>query len=88
VKESDTSYVFNGNTDLDLIEKLLGIRPEEKDATTVAGLVSELAGHIPRPGEVFEENGLRFEVLESTDRRIDRVRISLGASYSAHQVKA
>jgi CBS domain containing-hemolysin-like protein len=88
VKESDTSYVFNGNTDLDLIEKLLGIRPEEKDATTVAGLVSELAGHIPRPGEVFEENGLRFEVLESTDRRVDRVRISLEASHSAHPVKA
>ncbi len=88
VKESDTSYVFNGNTDLDLIEKLLGIRPEEKDATTVAGLVSELAGHIPKAGEVFEENGLRFEVLESTDRRVDRVRISLESSHSAQQVKA
>ena len=87
VKESDTSYVFNGNTDLDLIEKLLGVRPEEKDATTVAGLVSELAGHIPRAGEVFEENGLRFEVLESTDRRVDRVRISLESSHSAQQVK-
>jgi putative hemolysin len=88
VKESDTSYIFNGNIDLDLIEKLLGVRPEEKDATTVAGLVSELAGHIPKPGEVFEENGLRFEVLESTDRRVDRVRISLEASHSAEQVKA
>jgi putative hemolysin len=88
VKETDTSYVFNGNTDLDLIEKLLGVRPDEKDATTVAGLVSELAGHIPKAGEVFEENGLRFEVLESTDRRIDRVRISLESSHTAPQVKA
>lgn len=77
VKESDTSYIFNGNTDLDLLEKLLGVRPEEKEATTVAGLVSELAGHIPKAGEVFEENGLRFEVLESTERRVDRVRVSL-----------
>lgn len=88
VKESDSSYVFNGNTDLDLIEKLLGIRPEEKDATTVAGLVSELAGHIPKAGEVFEENGLRFEVLESTERRVDRVRISLEPSSTPPQVKA
>jgi len=88
VKESDTSYVFTGTTDLDLIEKVLGVRPEEKDATTVAGLVSELAGHIPKAGEVFEENGLRFEVLESTDRRIDRVRISLQSSNRAQQVKA
>jgi len=77
VKESDTSYIFNGNTDVDLVEKLLGVRPEEKEATTIAGLVSELAGHIPKAGEVFEENGLRFEVLESTERRVDRVRVSL-----------
>jgi len=77
LKESETSYIFNGNTDIDLLEKLLGVRPDEKEATTVAGLVSELAGHIPRAGEVFHENGLRFEVLESTERRVDRVRVSL-----------
>ena len=78
VKENETTYIFNGNTDIDLLEKLLGVRPDEKEATTVAGLVSELAGHIPRAGEVFHENGLRFEVLESTERRVDRVRVSLG----------
>ena len=77
VKESETSYIFNGNTDIDLLEKLLGVRPEEKEATTIAGLVSELAGHIPKAGEVLEGNGLRFEVLESTERRVDRVRVSL-----------
>jgi putative hemolysin len=76
-KESDTSYIFNGNTDVDLLEKVLGVRPDDKEATTIAGLVSELAGHIPKAGEVFEENGLRFEVLESTERRVDRVRVSL-----------
>ncbi len=77
VKESDTSYIFNGNTDVDLLDKLLGVRPDEKEATTIAGLVSELAGHIPKAGEVFEENGLRFEVLESTERRVGRVRVTL-----------
>jgi len=77
VKESETSYIFNGNTDVDLLDKLLGVRPDEKEATTIAGLVSELAGHIPKAGEVFERNGLRFEVLESTERRVNRVRVSL-----------
>ncbi len=77
VKESETSYILNGNTDVDLLEKLLGVRPDEKEATTIAGLVSELAGHIPKAGEVFHENGLRFEVLASTERRVDRVRVSL-----------
>jgi putative hemolysin len=43
----------------------------------VAGLVSELAGRIPHRGEVVEEEGLRFEVLDATERRVERVRISL-----------
>ena len=88
VKESDSSYVFNGNTDLDLLEKLLGFRPDEKEATTIAGLVSELAGHIPKAGEVVEEDGLRFEVLESTERRVERVRVTLQNVGDPKQVKA
>ncbi len=88
VKESDTSYVFNGNTDVDLLERLLGVRPDDKEATTLAGLVSELAGHIPKAGEVFEENGLKFEVLESTERRVDRVRVTLAPTPAPKQVRA
>jgi CBS domain containing-hemolysin-like protein len=53
--------------------------PEHYESTTVGGLVSELAGHIPLPGEVVEEDGLRLEVLASTDRRIDQIRVSLAA---------
>jgi CBS domain containing-hemolysin-like protein len=47
------------------------------EATTLGGLVSEIAGHIPLPGEVVEEDGLRMEVLASTDRKVDRVRVRL-----------
>jgi putative hemolysin len=51
--------------------------PEGYESTTVGGLVSEMAGHIPLPGEVVEEDGLRLEVLRSTDRRIESIRVSL-----------
>jgi putative hemolysin len=89
VKESDTSYIFNGNTDLDLLEKLLGgPRPDEKEATTIGGLVSELAGRIPAAGEVFEDNGLRFEVVHSTERRVERVRVSLQNVSAPKQIRA
>jgi len=54
--------------------------PHHYEATTLAGLVSEIAGHIPLPGEVVEEDGLRMEVLASTDRRINRLRVSLTSS--------
>jgi putative hemolysin len=77
LRESDTSYVVRGNMDVDRLDELFGIRPEGKESSTVAGLVSELAGRIPQRGEVVEDDGLRFEVLESTGRRVERVRISL-----------
>jgi len=76
VKESDHAYVVPGNMDVDHLDELFGVRPEGKEAATVAGLVSELAGRIPQKGEVIEEDGLRFEILESTDRRVERVRIT------------
>jgi putative hemolysin len=57
----------------DLLAPLLS----EYEATTVGGLVSEMAGHIPLPGEVVEDGALRLEVLASTDRKIERVRVRL-----------
>ena len=47
------------------------------EATTVGGLVSEMAGHIPLPGEVVEDGPLRLEVIASTDRLVERVRVGL-----------
>ena len=78
VRENDQSYIVPGNMDVDRLADLFGIRPETRESATVAGLVSELAGRIPQKGEVVEEDGLRFEVLDSTERRVQRVRISLG----------
>jgi putative hemolysin len=77
VRESDHSYIVPGNMDVDRLDELLGTRPEGKESATVAGLVSEMAGRIPQKGEVIEEDGLRFEVLDSTERRVERVRISV-----------
>lgn len=58
-------------------EKELPLVFDEYESTTLGGLVSEMAGHIPVAGEVVKQDGLRVEVLSSTDRRIGRVRVSL-----------
>jgi CBS domain containing-hemolysin-like protein len=76
VRENENSYVVPGNMDVDRLDELFGVRLEGKESATVAGLVSELAGRIPHQGEVIEDDGLRFEVLESTARRVERVRIT------------
>ncbi|MFT4114362.1 hemolysin family protein [Silvibacterium sp.] len=79
VREADGSWTVPGWLPVEQMGELLGHEielPEDYEATTVAGLVSESAGRIPQPGEVVEEHGLRFEILASTDRRIDRLHVS------------
>ncbi len=82
-REPDGSWIVPGNLEVGQLEELLGESwqaPEDSEATTVAGLVSETAGRIPSAGEVVEDDHLRFEVLASTDRRIERLRVSRRAS--------
>jgi putative hemolysin len=78
-QEPDGSWVVPGTLEVERLEELMGAgwqMPEDYEATTVAGLVSETAGRIPSAGEVVEDDYLRFEVLASTDRRIERLRVS------------
>jgi CBS domain containing-hemolysin-like protein len=57
------------------------------EATTLGGLVSEVEGRIPHAGEVvmLEPIGLRMEVVASTDRRVDRLRVFPPAGEGAEQ---
>ena len=76
VREGERSFIVAGGMDVDRLDELFGTKPEGKESATIAGLVSELAGRIPRKGEVVEDDGLRFEVLDATDRKVERVRVT------------
>lgn len=78
VKEAGGAWVVPGNLEIDRLDDLVGglDLPEDVEATTAGGLVSETAGRIPQAGEVVEGFGLRFEIVASTDRRVNRLRIS------------
>ena len=70
-------YIVSGNFDIARLGDMLGFRPEEDiESTTVGGLVSEWLGHVPRPGESVERDGVRIAVLASDDLRVEQVRIS------------
>jgi putative hemolysin len=75
IREGPDSYVVPGSLGVDRLYDLFGVSVEEFEATTVGGLVSEIAGRIPQQKETVEAEGLRFEVLASTDRRIEKLRI-------------
>jgi CBS domain containing-hemolysin-like protein len=75
VRESEGAYVVKGTVDVGRLEDLFHLRLEPRETSTVGGLVSSLVGRIPQPGEVIEDDGLRFEVLESTDRKVQKLRV-------------
>jgi len=78
IKEPGGAWVVPGDLEIGRLEELLGDAdlPQDVEATTAGGLVSETAGRIPQTGEVVEGFGLRFEIVASTDRRVNRLRIS------------
>jgi CBS domain containing-hemolysin-like protein len=48
----------------------------QEDVDTLGGLVSVLAGHVPKLGEIVEHpSGWRLEVTEGDSRRVDRLRL-------------
>jgi putative hemolysin len=78
--EEGGSWLVPGDFSADQLGDLFG-EPvdlgEGYEASTVGGLLSEIEGRIPLPGEVvmLEPEGLRIEVMASTDRRVERVRV-------------
>jgi putative hemolysin len=78
VREAGGSLVLRGSVPVDKISELFDVQLEEaaaySNATTVAGLLNGVVGHVPRMGEVVEFDGLRFEVLEANQRKVLRVR--------------
>jgi putative hemolysin len=84
VRESDGALILRGSVSVEKLQELLGVEfaPEaaEATATTVAGLLNRIAGHVPRSGERLDYHGLRFEVVEANQRKVLRLRVHRGAA--------
>ena len=78
VTEPNGVWLVPGTLETSRLREILGgfDLPEHVEATTAGGLVSEAAGRIPQVGEVVEGFGLRFEIVASSDRRVNRLRVS------------
>jgi putative hemolysin len=79
-REPGGAWLIPGGFPVDQLGDLFGLPLETgngHEATTVGGLVSEVEGRIPHAGEVatLEPLGLRVEVVASTDRLVERVRV-------------
>jgi CBS domain containing-hemolysin-like protein len=77
VREADGSLVLRGSMSISDVEKLLSLQfgdHSDETVTTVAGLLSHALGKVPAPGDKIDLAGYRFEVLESNQRKVLRMR--------------
>jgi CBS domain containing-hemolysin-like protein len=68
-------WSVDAGADVDDVESQLGVSFPRGDWRTVGGLVTDLAGTIPRVGDVVTSSGYRFEVKEATRRRVERLEV-------------
>lgn len=78
-KEDESSYIVNGNAPLDKTFELFNLNDEEEnfEANTVSGWILEYLGEIPISGATFKFKNLQVDILQSTVKKINKVRISL-----------
>ena len=71
----ERSFTVSGSTSLDEISELTGLDFEDEDNDTVAGIMLDRMGHIPKAGEhpSIVINGTRFTVQQVENRRISKV---------------
>jgi len=76
-KINDYSFMVLGKLSIDELNELLNtnIKPEHEDYETVAGLVLNYAGNIPKEGYSFEMENHRFTVKEVLKKRIMKILI-------------
>jgi magnesium and cobalt transporter len=57
-------------TEMEQFNETLGTGFTEQDADTIGGLVANHLGRMPRKGETFDVDGMRFEVLRADARQV------------------
>ena len=81
-KLDDYNYIFEGKTMINDVCKLMELPVDTFDAVkgegdSLAGLVLERAGEIPKPMQVIECGDFEFTVLELVKHRVEKVKVSI-----------
>ena len=74
---SDDEFIVDGRAAIEEVEEALQMElaGEDDSFTTAAGFVHEHLDRLPQPGDAFEAQGVRAEVLSTEGHRLRRLRL-------------
>ena len=67
--------IFRGSTEIAEVNRLLRLHLDERDYTTIGGLLFGRLGRLPKVGDRINLQGATFEIVEMDGRRVGRVRV-------------
>jgi putative hemolysin len=79
VARADGSWLVDGSAPIEEVTHKFNFEIPEGEVGayhTMAGLVMARLGHVPRCADIFEWSGMRFEVVDMDERRVDKVLVT------------
>jgi putative hemolysin len=81
-KLDDLNYIFEGRTMINDVCKMMHLPVDtfndaRGDSDSLAGLVLEVAGHIPAQNEIINVGDFKFTVVEVDKNRIQKVKVTI-----------
>lgn len=82
IRLDSNSYIFEGRTLLNDVCRIIGLNTDYFDpirgsADSLAGLLIEMVGKIPRQERELKYNNITFKVISVTKRRIEKINIRI-----------
>jgi magnesium and cobalt transporter len=65
-----TRWRIKALTEIEQFNEALGTKFSDEDVDTIGGLVANHVGRVPRKGDIFDIDGVRFEVLRADARQV------------------
>ena len=75
-READGQYLVRGATPIAEFNEFFGTALSDDDFDTVAGLVMQQLGRMPRRGDAAQVEGLELKVLRADRRRIEALKVT------------
>ncbi|HLI92829.1 MAG TPA: gliding motility-associated protein GldE [Puia sp.] len=83
----DGTWIFEGRTMLNDVCKIMNIPVDTFDkvkgeSDSLAGLILELSGNIPKPNDIVVSGDFEFTILDADSSRIKKVKVTVGPAKS------